>query len=92
MQHRIGNGAWTVIDSATAGTTLSYTITGLTNSSEYQVQVRAVNSAGDGAWSDTVRATPLSGQVLLILQPSQPDVTVGVVIPSSARETAYHDG
>ena len=81
VQHRIGNGAWTVIDSATAGTTLSYTITGLTNSSEYEVQVRAVNSAGDGAWSDTVRATPLSGQVLLILQPSQPDTTVDVVIP-----------
>ena len=29
-----------------------YTITGLTNGTEYDLQVRAVNSNGDGTWSD----------------------------------------
>ncbi len=33
------------------GTATTFTIKGLTNGSKYDVQVRAENSAGDGAWS-----------------------------------------
>ena len=40
VRYRI-SGSWTNVDSATVGTTLSYTITGLTNDSEYQVQVQS---------------------------------------------------
>ena len=36
----------------------SHTITGLTNSTEYTMQVAAVNGSGDGAWSDEAKGTP----------------------------------
>ena len=49
---------WTVEDNAWTSGTLEYTITGLTNGTEYDVQVRAVNSNGDGTWSDTKTGTP----------------------------------
>ena len=39
-------GSWT-----SAGTDLSETITGLTNGTEYQFYVRAVNSVGDGSYA-----------------------------------------
>ena len=42
--------SWT--DAWTSGA-LQYTITGLTNGTEYDVQVRALNSNGDGTWSAT---------------------------------------
>ena len=40
---------WTLVDSAWTTGTLEYTITGLDNGTEYDVQVRAVNANGDGA-------------------------------------------
>ena len=49
---------WTVEDNAWTSGTPQYTITGLTNGTEYDVQVRAVNSNGDGAWSATQVGTP----------------------------------
>ena len=39
----------------------SITITGLTNNTEYNIQVRAVNSQGASAWSTAVQSTPESG-------------------------------
>ena len=49
---------WTIVDNAWTSGALQYTITGLTNGKEYDVQVRAVNSNGDGTWSDTKTGTP----------------------------------
>ena len=49
---------WTVVDNAWLSGALQYTITGLTNGTEYDVQVRAVNSTGDGTWSVTEVGTP----------------------------------
>ena len=51
---------WTVVDNAwTAGSgASSYQITGLTNGTRYDVQVRAVTAAGDGPWSATAPGTP----------------------------------
>ena len=40
-----------VVDNAWMSGALEYTITGLTGNTEYAVQVRAVNAAGDGVWS-----------------------------------------
>ena len=50
---------WTVESSAwTPGSgDLEYTITGLEGGAGYDVGVRAVNSVGDGSWSDTVTGT-----------------------------------
>ena len=37
---------------------LRYKLDGLTNDTEYDVQVRAVNTNGDGDWSTTTTGTP----------------------------------
>ena len=52
---------WTTQDNAwttTGGGDLLYALEGLTNGTEYDVQVRAVNANGDGDWSATVTGTP----------------------------------
>lgn len=49
-----GTQAWTTHN---AGGGTSYTIGGLDASTQYDVQVRAVNDNGDGDWSVTVRET-----------------------------------
>ena len=59
---------WTVRDNAWRSGDLQYVITNLTNTTEYGVQVRAVNSAGDGAWSDTETGTPLPDDIPITLQ------------------------
>ena len=59
---------WTVRDNAWRSGDLRYVITSLTNATEYDVQMRAVNSVGDGEWSDTETGTPLPGDIPLTLQ------------------------
>ena len=51
---------WTVVDDAwtSASGALEYTVSGLTTDVQYDVQVRAVNAAGDGLWSATGTGTP----------------------------------
>ena len=51
---------WTVLEDvwAAGSGSLQYTLTGLTGGTQYDVQVRAVNAAGPGAWSATVTGTP----------------------------------
>ena len=49
---------WTVVQDAWTGAGgLSYEVTGLSTGTQYDVQVRAVNSAGDGPWSATFAGT-----------------------------------
>ena len=45
---------------ADAGGALEYKVTELTDGTQYDVQVRAVNSAGGGLWSETGTGTPMS--------------------------------
>lgn len=47
---------WT--EAANTGDDLSHTIGSLTNGTSYDVQVRASNAAGEGAWSDTTDGAP----------------------------------
>ncbi len=51
---------WTVVDDVwtTGGGTFQYTLTGLTGGTQYDLQIRAVNAAGDGLWSATATGTP----------------------------------
>ena len=50
---------WTVAQAWTSGDgDLSHTITGLVSGTQYDVEVRAVNSVGAGDWSDTATGTP----------------------------------
>ena len=48
---------WTVRDSVWSSGALRYTLGGLTSGVGYDVQVRAVNVAGNGRWSGTVSGT-----------------------------------
>ena len=58
LQYREGtSGDWTLVEDIEL---TSYTITGLTNGTSYQVQVRAASEAGDGEWSDSASGTPLA--------------------------------
>ena len=53
---------WTVVEDAweTGDGALTYTISGLTGGAAYDVQARAVNTQGNGAWSATTSGTPLA--------------------------------
>ncbi len=58
IRHRVTDtGSWTT-SSALGTSTLSYEITGLTNGTEYEVQVQATNTAGDSGYSDSAKAKP----------------------------------
>jgi hypothetical protein len=53
VEYRLDGGSW-----VSSGGTSSFTISGLTNDQEYDVELRAVNSVGAGAASDTKQVTP----------------------------------
>ncbi len=54
---------WTVVEDVWTGSgPLEYTLSGLTNGVQYDVQVRAVSSAGDGEWSATVTGTSATNE------------------------------
>ncbi len=55
------DSTWTAVEDVwiTGGGLLQYTLAGLTGGTQYDIQVRAVNDAGDGSWSDTVTGTPI---------------------------------
>ena len=50
--------AWTEL--MHEGTATTVTIGSLTNGTIYEVQVRAENAAGDGAWSESAKGTPVA--------------------------------
>ena len=52
------DGEWTVVHTAWTAGPLTAEIGGLTADVEYDVQVRAVNAAGDGLWSETKTGKP----------------------------------
>ena len=75
---------WTVRDNAWRSGDLGYVIRSLTNATEYDVQVRAVNRAGDGRWSETETGTPLPDDIPIRMQwdDTTPDVDedAGIVV------------
>ena len=58
---------WTVVDNAWTTGDLTYTVTGLAADVEIDVQVRAVNTDGDGDWSTTDTEKPLIGAPSIVL-------------------------
>ena len=49
---------WTEREAIWTSGNLQYTLSGLTNGIEYDIQVRAVNAVGNGSWSATAAGTP----------------------------------
>ena len=60
VRYRTGGGSWTELPDAVKSTATSATITGLTNGTAYEVQVRAGNSVGDGPWSASATGTSVA--------------------------------
>ena len=60
------NANWTIVEGVwkTDGGNLSYELTGLSGGSQYDVQVRAVNDAGPGPWSNTLTGAVISDNVV----------------------------
>ncbi|MDA7961525.1 MAG: fibronectin type III domain-containing protein [Gammaproteobacteria bacterium] len=69
---KTGPGAWQSEsgndDDGEAVAAPRYTIPGLTNATNYEVQARADNIAGDGEWSASVEAAPAEG-LAIVSQP-----------------------
>ena len=53
---------WTVLDNVWTSGPLSHTVNGLHAGTGYDVQLRAVTSAGDSPWSAAVSGTPAEGE------------------------------
>ena len=69
---------WTVVTGIGTDDTGAYEITGLGPGALYDLQVRAVSSSGDGAWSDLLEARPTQEK------PFVPTITVGEDSPRGA--------
>ena len=81
------DGNWTVEPSVwtTGAGALESTLSGLTNGTSYDVQVRAVNANGNGSWSATVSAKPATVPTAPSLWSARPPATVRSSLCGRAR-------
>ena len=85
VRYRAGNsGSWS--DASHTGTATTATLTGLTEDTSYQVQVRAKNAEGTGAWSDSGSGTPAEEDDL----PADTTTTGTVEVDGSAARSDIH--
>ena len=85
VEYRLsGDSTWT--DASYTGTGTSTTLTGLTSGKTYEVQVRAVNDEGDGAWSDSASTITRAGSVTRsIAENSAAGSNVGAAVTATAN-------
>ena len=75
VQYKLTSAStWSTHTFTSSGTTVTTTITGLTNDSAYNVQVAATNEHGDGPWSDSTNGTPTAQPPS---KPAAPTLTAG---------------
>ena len=76
---------WSTHTFSSTGTTTSTVIGSLTTGTKYDVQVRAVNSAGDGDWSETTQGT-VGGlsTVTVTVTPSHGQLVISWTAPADA--------
>ncbi len=89
VQYRLSGGStWT--DASFTGTTTSTTLTGLTKGKSYEVQVRAVNDEGDGAWSGSGSAiTKAGGVTRSVAENSAANANVGAAVTATSNPNGY---
>ena len=58
IQWKSGTDDWDATNRQATSTTTSKTLSSLTNDTAYTIRVAAVNTTGDGAWSDEATGTP----------------------------------
>ena len=58
IQWKSGTDDWDATNRQATSTTASKTLSSLTNDTAYTIRVAAVNTTGDGAWSDEATGTP----------------------------------
>ena len=89
VQYRLSGGStWT--DASYTGTGTSTTLTGLTKGKSYEVQVRAVNAEGNGAWSDSGTAiTDAGGVTRSVAENSAAGSNVGAAVTAKSTNTTY---
>ena len=86
VRYRAGNsGDWS--DASHTGKATTATLTGLTEDTSYQVQVRAKNAEGTGAWSDSGSGTPAEEDDL----PADTTTTGVVEVDGSAVRGDIHE-
>ena len=89
VQYRLtGTSTWT--SHSFSGTGTSTTLTGLTSGNSYDVQVRAVNDEGDGAWSASGDAiTKADGVTRSVAENSDAGTNVGAAVTTTANTNGY---
>ena len=82
---------WTVAEDVwtTGSGALEYTLTGLAADTQYDIQVRAVNSVGDGPWSVTNTATTVSASACVAGGAVSDTVNTGLVSDCEALLSAH---
>ena len=84
------NGGSTWTDASFTGTGTSTTLTGLTKGKTYEVQVRAVNAEGNGAWSDSGSAiTDANAVTRSVAENSAAGTNVGAAVTAVSTNTTY---
>lgn len=79
-------------EASVGGSALRHSITGLTNGTQYFVQVQAANSAGSSPWSSATSAVPVrkpSAVASLELAPGDESITATWQAPSSSVVSEY---
>ncbi len=85
------DGNWTVRDSAWTSGALRYPLSGLTNGVEYDVEIRAVNEAGDGQWSGTISGAPRTIPAAPTIDSATPRDETLTIAWSAPADTGGHE-
>ena len=83
---------WSGVDdvwTSTSGGAFEHTISPLTTNVLYDVQVRAVNTQGDGLWSATATAIPVSDAVPTILSATPGEGSIAITWAEPATGTGF---
>jgi hypothetical protein len=86
LEYRLDGGSWTSLGGTTTG---NYNLTGLTNGTEYDVELRAVNAIGNASASDLKSATPAAAAVSFTLSGTGPYFVDPANVPANTTRIEF---